>query len=108
VSDAWRPAAKVGDVRPGDVIAVEIDGIQMALGRDCDRYFATQRRCIHRGGDLSEGIVSRGHLVCPQHAWRFSTETGRHAEASEYCLVTYAVRVLGDEIQIDPRPLERK
>lgn len=85
-------------------MAVEIDGVEMVLGKDGDRYFATQRRCIHRGGDLVEGIVSRGHLICPNHAWRFSTETGRHAEASEYCLVTYAVRVVGDEIQIDPQP----
>lgn len=104
MSDAWRPVARVGDVRTGDVMAVEIDGVEMVLGKDGDRYFATQRRCIHRGGDLVEGIVSRGHLICPNHAWRFSTETGRHAEASEYCLVTYAVRVVGDEIQIDPQP----
>ena len=54
--------------------------------------------------DLSEGIVSRGHLICPQHAWRFSTATGEQSESSQYCLVTYAVRVVGDRIEIDPRP----
>ena len=100
----WRPVAKVGAVHTGDVIAVEIDGIELVIGRDGDRYFATQRRCIHRGGDLAEGIVSRGFLICPNHAWRFSTETGRHAEASEWCLTTYAVRVVEDEIQVDLQP----
>lgn len=98
----------MADVRAGDVIAVEVDGIEMVLGRDGDRFFAAQRRCIHRGGDLAEGIVSRGHLICPNHAWRFSTETGRHAEASEYCLVTYPVRVVGGELHVDPHPIERK
>lgn len=97
---AWRAAARVSEVRANDVIAVTVDGVDLVLGRDGDRYFATQRRCVHRGGDLSEGIVSRGHLICPQHAWRFSTETGRHAEASQYCLVTYPVRVVGDQIEI--------
>jgi nitrite reductase (NADH) small subunit len=105
VSEHWRPAAKVGDLRPNDVIGVTVDGIDMVLGRDGERYFASQRRCVHRGGDLVEGIVSRGHLICPQHAWRFSTATGCHAEASQYCLVMYAVRVVGDQIEVDPRPL---
>ncbi|HVK83430.1 MAG TPA: Rieske (2Fe-2S) protein [Kofleriaceae bacterium] len=105
---SWHPVSRVGDVKPGDVIAVAVDGVEVVLGRDGERYFATQRRCPHRGGDLSEGIVSRGHLICPNHAWRFSTETGCNADASEYCLITYPVRVVGDSIEIEPVPVERK
>jgi nitrite reductase/ring-hydroxylating ferredoxin subunit len=101
---SWHPVARVGDLGPGDVIAVEVEGVQMALGRDGDRYFALQRQCVHRGGDLSEGIVSRGHLVCPNHGWRFATATGRHDSASDVCLVAYAVRVNGEQIEVDPVP----
>jgi len=104
VTVVWRAAARVSEVRADDVIAVTVDGVELVLGRDGARYFAAQRRCVHRGGDLSEGIVSRGHLICPQHAWRFSTETGRHAEASQYCLMTYPVRVVGDQIEIGLPP----
>jgi nitrite reductase (NADH) small subunit len=106
MTEDWRAVARIGDIKRDDVIAVTVDGIEMVLGRDGDRYFAAQRRCIHRGGDLADGIVSRGHLICPQHAWRFSTATGCNAEASEFCLVTYPVRVVGEqiEIDIDPRP----
>ena len=105
MSEPWRVVARVGDVKKGDVLAVEIDGVQMVVGRDGDRYFATQRQCVHQGGDLAEGIVARGHLVCPNHGWRFSTLTGMHELASAYCLVTYAVRVVEDRIEIDPTPL---
>ena len=104
MSQQWHAVARVGDVKSGDVIAVTVAGTEMVLGLDGERYFATQRRCIHRGGDLAEGIISRGHLICPQHAWRFSTATGRHDSASEYCLIAYAVRVNGDQIEIDPIP----
>lgn len=104
---AFHPVARVGDVAAGDLIAVAVDGIEMVLGRDGARYFATQRRCVHRGGDLAEGIVSRGHLICPNHAWRFSTATGCLADASEYCLITYPVRVVDDRIEIDSVPTER-
>ena len=100
----WRAVAKVGDLSPGDIVAVTVDGVQLILGRDGDRYFALQRQCLHRGGDLSEGIIARGHVVCANHGWRFSTATGRHDQASDVCLLVYAVRVNGDNIEVDPIP----
>ena len=105
MAEQWCPVARVGQLRSGDVIAVEVDGQEVALGRDGDRYFAFQRRCAHRRGDLAEGIIARGHLVCPQHGWRFSTATGCHDEASEYCLARYNVRVADGQIEVDPRPV---
>lgn len=108
MSEQWIPVASVGDVRSGDVIAVSVGGVEMILGLDGERYFATQRRCAHRNSDLADGIVARGHVVCPQHGYRFSVETGWHDSSSDYCLVTYAVRVVGEVIEIDPRPLARR
>lgn len=108
MGDTWRSVAKIGDVRSGDVIAVAIDGLELVLGLDGERYFATQRRCVHRGGDLADGIVSRGCVICPQHGWRFSTLTGRAPESDDHCLTTYAVRVVGDQIEIDPQPLPKE
>jgi 3-phenylpropionate/trans-cinnamate dioxygenase ferredoxin subunit len=100
----WYPVAKVGQLKAGDVLPVEADGVQMVIGRDGDRYFAVQRRCAHQGGDLADGIISRGHIICANHGWRFSTATGRHDSASEFCLVSYAVRVNGEDIEVDPIP----
>ena len=48
--------------------------------------------------------MSHGHVVCPYHGWRFSTATGRHDTASNVCLTVYAVRVVGEQIEIDPEP----
>ncbi|MCX5748562.1 MAG: Rieske 2Fe-2S domain-containing protein [Proteobacteria bacterium] len=102
----WHSVARVGAITPGDVVAVMVGDRELVLGLDPlgnagqGRYFATQRACAHHGGDLANGIVSRGHLICPMHGWRFSTATGCHETAS-YCLKTYAVRVVGDDIQIE-------
>ena len=101
---SWHPVAKVGSLQRGDVIGIEVEGVRMVLGLDGERYFAAQRHCVHLGGDLADGIIARGHLVCANHGWRFSTATGRHDEASDVCLVTYAVRVNGDAIEVDPTP----
>jgi len=100
----WHGVANVGDLKTGDVMPVEIEGVQMVVGRDGDRYFAVQRRCVHQGGDLADGIIARGHIVCANHGWRFSTATGRHDSASDVCLVVYAVRVNGQRIEVDPVP----
>ncbi len=101
---AWHPVARTSDLKPGDVVAVEVEGVAMVVGRDGDRYFAAQRQCVHRGGDLSEGIIARGHLVCAHHGWRFSTSNGRHDSMTDICLVVYAVRVVDDRILVDPEP----
>ena len=100
----WHRVANVGDLKSGDVIAVEVEGVEMVVGLDGARYFAVQRRCVHQGGDLADGIVARGHIVCANHGWRFSTATGRHDSASDVCLVVYAVRVNGEHIEVDPVP----
>lgn len=101
---AWYPVAKVGDVRPGDVLAVSVAGSEIVIGIDGDRYFALQRRCVHRGGDLAEGIVARGHVVCANHGWRFSTASGQHDTAADVCLITYPIRITGTVIEVDPTP----
>lgn len=100
----WHVAAKVGELKPGDVIGVEFEGVPMIVGNDGGRYFAMQRQCVHRGGDLADGIVARGHVICANHGWRFSTATGRHDEASDVCLAMYGVRVIGENIEVDPSP----
>jgi nitrite reductase/ring-hydroxylating ferredoxin subunit len=97
----WFPVAKLDEVRAGDVIAVTAGDVEIALGRDGERLFAVQRNCLHQGGDLANGIVARGHLVCPHHGWRFSTTTGCLDTASDVCLVRYALRVTGDQIEIE-------
>jgi nitrite reductase/ring-hydroxylating ferredoxin subunit len=102
-SMSWHAVLRVGELAAGDVRAVEVAGKSLVIGRDGDRYFACQRQCVHRGADLADGIVSRGHLICPQHGWRFSTATGNNPDASDEHparIAIYKVRVTGDQIEI--------
>jgi nitrite reductase/ring-hydroxylating ferredoxin subunit len=99
----WVAVAKLADVKRGDVIAVRAGDLELVLGRDGDKLFAVQRNCVHQGGDLANGIVSRNHLICPLHGWRFSTTTGCHDTASNVCLKRYEVRIAGDRIEIETK-----
>jgi nitrite reductase/ring-hydroxylating ferredoxin subunit len=101
---SWIAVARLGDVARGAVIAIDVGGVPAVLYRDGDDHYAAQRKCPHAGFDLAEGFVSRGHLVCPLHMWRFDVATGEFQDWPETCLTTFAVRVVGDTIEVDPTP----
>jgi phenylpropionate dioxygenase-like ring-hydroxylating dioxygenase large terminal subunit len=69
----WQPAALVdelSDERP--VKAVRLLGEDLVLFRDEDgQYGLLERRCPHRGADLSYGRLEDGGLRCTFHGWLF-------------------------------------
>jgi nitrite reductase (NADH) small subunit len=71
---------------------------EIAVFRQRDgRLFATQNRCPHRQGPLSEGVIGGGQVICPLHAHRFELNDGAGAEPGE-CLKVYGVEVRKGEI----------
>jgi nitrite reductase/ring-hydroxylating ferredoxin subunit len=105
VTAALVAVGTTGDVREGDIIPVYAGGVEMILYRWKDRFFAAQRRCLHQGADLTEGLVLRGAVVCARHGWRFDVETGVHESSPYNCLITYRVEVHGDQLLVDPTPI---
>lgn len=103
----FHAVAKLSDVGAGDILPVAVGGVEMILYRVGDELYAAQRRCLHQGADLSEGLVLRGAIVCARHGWRFDARTGQHEASSENCLVMYDVEVRGDEVWVDPTPVRR-
>lgn len=101
----FQTVARLGDLTDGDIVAVSAGDQEMVLYRIGDEYFAAQRRCLHQGFNLDQGIISQGFLICPLHGWRYEAKTGRHEMSPQTCLTTYATRVFGDLIQVDPTPI---
>ncbi len=63
-----------------------------------DEVFALINRCPHKGGPLSEGIVSGRKVACPLHNWVIDLNTG-HADApDEGCTTSVPVRLDGDSL----------
>lgn len=58
-----------------------------------DVVFALDDSCPHRGGPLSQGIVTGCQVICPLHDWCIRLEDG-HAEAPDEGMTgTYPVKV---------------
>lgn len=58
-----------------------------------DRVFATEDRCPHKGGPLSQGIVHGNAVTCPLHGMVLSLESGMALGADEGRIRTIPVKV---------------
>ena len=88
----------VAAIPPGQGRCYVVGGEQIAVFRQRDgRLFATQNRCPHRQGPLSEGVMGGQRVICPLHAHRFNLEDGTGSEPGE-CVKVYLVEELKGEI----------
>lgn len=82
-----------------------VGGEEIAVFRQRDgRLYASQNRCPHRQGPLSDGVIGAGKVICPLHAHKFDLCTGQGAEPNE-CVRTYPVHQVNGEIVLSvPAP----
>jgi nitrite reductase (NADH) small subunit len=65
-----------------------------------DQIFATEDRCPHKGGPLSQGIVHGTSVTCPLHNWVISLKTGEAQGADHGAVRTIEIKLEGDELFI--------
>jgi nitrite reductase/ring-hydroxylating ferredoxin subunit len=73
----YRQVCQIEEIVPGRAIAVEVDGLRIAVFRNGDEIHALLGRCPHANGVMADGWVEDGEAVCPLHQWRFKLATGR-------------------------------
>jgi len=56
---------------------VKVEGHDILLARIADKYYATDNRCPHLGGDLSRGCLEGTVVTCPVHGSQFDITDGR-------------------------------
>jgi len=59
---------------------------------------AIENRCPHKGGVLSEGLVSGEFVFCPMHDWKICLDNGKVQEPDAGCVKTYQTKIVGDEV----------
>ena len=92
----------VADVPPESAIAVEVDGIEVAIVHSAGRFYAIADECSHAAIPLSEGDVGDGEIECYMHGSRFHLSTGRPIglPATEPVAI-YRCRTDGDDVLVD-------
>ena len=99
---SYVQAAALVDVPDGGVLAVEIDGQEIALVRDGEVVYAVIDECSHAAIPLSEGEVEGNEIECWLHGSRFDLRTGKpvNLPATEP-VQTYPTTIEGDTVLVD-------
>ncbi len=94
--------AEQGAIADNSGRLVEVEGYEIALIRSGDEYYALDNTCTHLGAKLSEGSVEGGEVKCPWHGAHFDLKTGQPTRPpAAQAVTTYAVRVQGNDIEIE-------
>jgi 5,5'-dehydrodivanillate O-demethylase oxygenase subunit len=73
----WMPIGAVAELEESSIKPVRLLGEDLVLYKDRGgRYGLVQRNCLHRGADLSYGMVEEHGLRCSYHGWLYD-ERGR-------------------------------
>ena len=102
----FQTVAKVGDIPIGEARAYQVDGKMVAVFNVDGEYSAINDLCPHMGASLASGYVEKETVTCPWHAWRFCIKDGTWMDNPNAKVKTdcYAIRVEGNEIQVDVPP----
>ena len=96
----FHSVCRVSEVTPGEGKTVQVGGKLIALFCVDGTYHAIDDTCPHMGASLSGGYVEGGIVTCPWHAWRYRLSDGAWADNPKLKIGCYAVRVEGDQVQI--------
>jgi 3-phenylpropionate/trans-cinnamate dioxygenase ferredoxin component len=99
---AFIPASPLADVPDGGAVAVEVEGVELALVRDGDVVYAVIDECSHAAIPLSEGEVEGNEIECWLHGSRFDLRTGKpvNLPATEPVQI-YPTTIEGDTVLVD-------
>ena len=81
-------------------------GAAVAVFRTADdRVFALLDRCPHKGGPLSQGIVTADGVACPLHNWTIGLADGCARAPDTGCTPSFVVRISEGRVHLDAREL---
>ncbi len=73
---SYVPVARLGELSPGEVKAIELGGRDVLLIEAAGKYFVCDRLCPHEGADLTTGVVEQAKVRCANHGYCFDLATG--------------------------------
>jgi nitrite reductase/ring-hydroxylating ferredoxin subunit len=68
--------SKIGEIAPGGLKAVEVNGEEIVLCNDDGKIYAVGRRCGHMSAPLDLGTLEGYILTCPMHHAQFDITSG--------------------------------
>jgi len=97
------PICRFDELAEGTARRVTVGQRPIAVIRCGDRVYACLDACPHKGGYLSEGVISiaRKEVICPWHRFRFHLESGASVTNPDLVVPTFPARVEDGQIVVE-------
>lgn len=111
--DKDKSPLQTGDILVGSIDEIEdtmakvisIDGERVAIFRYEGKLSAVSNVCCHQNGPLGEGKIIDGLITCPWHGYQYQPHDGCAPAPFTEKVATYKLKLEGDQIFLDPKPL---
>lgn len=95
----WIEIGHINEIPRLGSRVVKTNNGKIAIFRNSDdEVFALGDSCPHKGGPLSEGMISGKTVTCPLHNWKIQLDTGEAVAPDEGCTNTYPIKIKEDII----------
>ncbi|MES2888331.1 MAG: nitrite reductase small subunit NirD [Pseudomonadota bacterium] len=103
----WTLVCRVDDIAPlGARRVARAHAADVAVFRNAaDQVYALLDRCPHKGGPLSQGIVTADGVTCPLHSWTIGLSDGCARAPDQGCTPRFAVKVEAGCVWLDAEEL---
>jgi len=100
-SGQFVAVARIGEVGPGSMKALDVNGEPVLLCNVGGELFAVHDECTHECFPLSEGTLDGHCVTCLLHGARFDVRSGEVLALPAYGAVkTYRVKIEGDDVLV--------
>ena len=97
----WIDVGAESALAVGEHMLINLDGVDVAVFRLQDGFYAIEDVCSHDGTEIASGELEGDEIVCPRHGARFCVKTGAVKCAPAYeDIASYTVRVVDGRLQV--------
>ena len=101
----WVEVCDATEIEDGRARIVTLpEGPRVAVFRQGDGLNAIANACAHQNGPLGEGRIVDCFVTCPWHGFQYDVTNGRSPAPFTETIPTYALKLDGARVLVDPRP----
>ncbi len=100
-AEVERPIIKSQELAEGSAKLVRARGEEMAVFKTNGRLYGIQNICPHEGGQLCNGWIEGGEVVCPLHGYKFDLKTGACSTDPKLKVKIFKLVAQGDQFTLE-------
>ena len=101
VAEPARAVVRSQDIAEGSAKLLRAKGEEMAVFKSNGQLYGIQNICPHEGGQLCNGWIEGGEVVCPLHRYKFDLKTGACSTDPKLRVKVFKLVAQGDQFSLE-------